>query len=65
MFKLGQGVRVLDSLGWVWIGGREAERRTAVAEGGGGRVDGCVGGRDTVAVLVGGLALTVMIVPNN
>jgi hypothetical protein len=42
-----------------------AERRTAVAEGGGGGVDGCVGGRDTVVVLVGGLALTVMIVPNN
>jgi hypothetical protein len=32
-----------DFLGWVWIDGPEAERRTAVAEGGGGGADGYTG----------------------
>jgi hypothetical protein len=37
--ELEQGVGVSNL--WVQIGGRKAERRTTVAEGGGGRVRGC------------------------
>jgi hypothetical protein len=43
-----------DFLGWVWIGGLEAERRTAVAEGGGGGAGGYTGNvRQRISVGVG------------